>query len=158
MRAAALLALLAAVGGCASPLTSPTPPPAPTTSPAPSPGLQVACWVGDPGASSQARPGCAAEWRAALAAVSGLGYSIVKVQIIPYGFPCGFPWTPPAAACLAIPGPDGAYVYFAGSDKVAAITFVSGADGSLSGRVVDIRVPGPESDAHKMAPQSPAGT
>lgn len=90
--------------------------------------------------------GCAAEEAAALAAVAGLGYPVMAVDISPYGFPCGVPFpgdwfASGAPGCpISLNGPT-AYVSFFGTAKVAGLAFGTTKDGVLVASVVEFEVP-----------------
>jgi len=83
--------------------------------------------------------GCAAEQQAALVAVSGLGYAVARIEIIQEGWSCG-PFNPPIA-CPSVLGIPVAYVYFVGTNKVAALEFVLSSGGPLTARLVAFQVP-----------------
>ncbi|MGD0863837.1 MAG: hypothetical protein ABSA21_13955 [Candidatus Limnocylindrales bacterium] len=144
MKLLAVFVLAVVFGGCATPQPTPsaTQIPTPTVTPAPSPTPVFVCPPGDPRGPTLPPGGCAEEERAALAAVSGFGYPVARIEIIPNGWPCGVPFNPPIT-CLAVLRGPAAYVYFVGTDKVAALTFASGPDGSLTARVVASQAPPP---------------
>jgi hypothetical protein len=142
IRLLAVLALAVGFGGCATPAAYPfrhtnTDP---NRDARPEPDPVFVCPPGDPRGPTPPPGGCAED--AALAAVSGFGYPVARIEIIPNGWPCGVPFNPPIA-CLAVLRGPAAYVYFVGTDKVAALTFTSGSDGSVTARVVAFQAPPP---------------
>jgi hypothetical protein len=134
MRAGALLVLAFFLAGCGTEH--------PTTTPIPTPAF--VCPTDNPIRTTPAPGGCAAEERAALAAVSGLGYAVARVVIIPEGWTCRLPFDPPAA-CFAptIVHVPAAYVYFVGTNHVAAIEFSWDAAGTVTAKVWTFEEPPP---------------
>lgn len=137
MRGLVVLALVVAVAGCASPQPTPAPTPAPTPTPTPTatPSPELVCPPSQANGPTPPPAVCAAEEEAASAAVAGFGYPVARIEILPNGWGCG-PFVGPMACLVVRRGPT-AYVYFAGTDEVAALEFVSTAPhGPLSARIV----------------------
>lgn len=131
--------LVAACGGGA-----PTGSPSESLPTTPRPTLTFVC---PPGKGEYTPPpgGCAAEQKAALAAVSGLDYTVTRIEIIQEGWSC-WPFDQPSpfnqpGMCPSILGKPVAYVYFLGTDKVAALEFVLGSGGPLTAQLVTFEVP-----------------
>jgi hypothetical protein len=167
---AVLLCALGVIG-CAAPVPPVTPvtpagspasvappsqvvPPAPVAPPSPapsaSPSVVVTCLGSpQPGAASTAPsilPDCSHVVSAVLTAVSGLGYPVQAVTVRIFDFSCGGPFATGIYFCPMIPAgpgqaPGSAYVMFAGTDKVAALSFHGADDPPIVAKIVAFEVP-----------------
>ena len=140
-----MLSFAVLAAGCGTPTVAPSRTSTQTltaASPTPVATLVFLCPAGDPRGPTPPPGGCSAEERAALAAVIPLGYPVARIEIVPNGWPCGIPFSPPVA-CLALLRGPAAYVTFVGTDKVAALTFTTRPDGSLAAAIAAFETPRP---------------
>ena len=119
------------------------PTPSPPIPPSPAPVVPVSCTTITSPAPSRAPVDCAVEERAVREAVADVGFAVASILILPYGFPCGIPFPPggPDPTCPVALGSSTAYVTFAGTDKVAALTIASTPGGAVEAVIVAFEAP-----------------
>lgn len=149
--------LVSVLVGCGAPLRTATPPaspalttaPSPTASPSPSPRPTIAftCYqdpvpsVGSPVWLPSSY--CPAEEAGVEAAVAPLGHTISSMTITQRPMPCGpFPSGDARFCALALTLP-WAFVTFADTDMVAALTLTLVAEGPIVATLVALQVPPP---------------
>jgi hypothetical protein len=166
MKPSCWLGLLSlALVACASPVVTAPVSPAVTTAPtasaslSPSPSATVT-FICPPDPSPTPIPEefvglpsrfCSAEEVAVLTAVAPLGYTVRTITVVPGGFPCGIPFLTGPTACPfdVVHIRNAAYVIFAGTDRVAALTLTLQmtlallTNGPIVATVVAFRVPPP---------------
>ena len=117
--------------------------PSPESNPTPTPAISFGCssvQLNGPSPDSSTASWCPVAEVAVETAVADLGYPIQRIVIAPTTFPCGVPWPSGYAACppfleLA------AFVTFAGTDQVAALTIATASDRPPIATLVAFQVP-----------------
>lgn len=138
------------------PSLAPVPPSAPPiVPPSPAPSASAAFTVtclgspkpGAANASPTVLTDCSELATAVLAAVAHLPYSVQAMSLRTFPFGCGGPFTEGAVRCRSVPGPGpttipgSAYVTFAGTDFVAAVTYEAVDDPPLIAKLIAFEVP-----------------
>jgi hypothetical protein len=83
---------------------------------------------------------CAAEEIAVKAAVDDRGGPIMRIKILATGLPCGVPWPLGSPVCPLEPV-QAAYVTFAGTSRVAALTITLLHSGTVAATLTEFLVP-----------------